>query len=74
VAPVDVTTWEQEMVAVAILEGAATADASAHLRPSDLTRLRKIAAEMESVAAEGDPIRFSRLKPQCDGSTMVAPM
>ncbi len=61
VAPVDATTWEQEMVAVAVLEGAATADASAHLRPSDLARLRKIAAEMESVAAAGDPIRFSGL-------------
>jgi DNA-binding GntR family transcriptional regulator len=61
VAPVDATTWEQEMVAVAILEGAATADASAHLRPLDLAKLRKIAAEMESVAAEGDPIRFSGL-------------
>ncbi len=61
VAPVDETTWEQEMVAVAILEGAATADASAHLRPSDLARLREIAAEMETVAAEGDPMRFSSL-------------
>ncbi len=61
VAPVDATTWEQEMVAVAILEGAATADASAHLRPADLARLRGIAAEMESVAAEGDPMRFSML-------------
>ncbi len=61
VAPVDATTWEQEMVALAILEGAATADASAHLRVADLNRLRKIAAEMETVDAEGDPIRFSRL-------------
>ena len=61
VAPVDATTWEQEMVAVAILEGAATADAAAHLRLSDLTKLRKITAEMDSVAAEGDPIKFSRL-------------
>ncbi len=61
VAPVDATTWEQEMVAVAILEGAATADASRHLRPPDLARLRKLAAEMDEVAAAGDPIRFSRL-------------
>ena len=61
VAPVDATTWEQEMVAVAILEGAATADAAAHLRLSDLTKLRKLSAEMDSVAAEGDPLRFSRL-------------
>ena len=62
VAPVDATAWEQEMVAVAILEGAATADAAAYLRLSDLSRLRRIAAEMEAVAAaEGDPVKFSRL-------------
>jgi len=62
VAPVDATTWEQEMVAVAILEGAATADAAAHLRLSDLGKLRRIAAEMEAVAAaHGDPVKFSRL-------------
>jgi DNA-binding GntR family transcriptional regulator len=61
VAPVDATTWEQQMAAVAILEGAATADAAAHLRLSDLGRLRKIAAEMEAVAAEGEAVRFSRL-------------
>ena len=61
VAPVDATTWEQEMVAVAILEGAATADAAARLRPSDMARLRKIAAEMEAVAVSADPIRFSTL-------------
>jgi DNA-binding GntR family transcriptional regulator len=61
VAPVDMTTWEQEMAAVAILEGAATAGACGRLRASDFTRLRKLAAEMESVAAAGDPLRFSRL-------------
>jgi len=61
VAPVDATTWEQEMSAVAILEGAATADAAMHLRLSDLSKLRKIAADMEAVAADGDPARFSRL-------------
>src|SRR5271166_3835517 len=62
VAPVDATTWEQEMVAAAILEGAATADAAARLRPSDMTRLRRIAAAMEGVAAAaGDPVRFSTL-------------
>jgi DNA-binding GntR family transcriptional regulator len=62
VAPVDATTWEQEMVAVAILEGAATAAAAAHLRLSDLGRLRRIAAEMEAAAAaQGDPVKFSRL-------------
>jgi DNA-binding GntR family transcriptional regulator len=61
VAPVDTTAWEQQMVAVAVLEGAATADAAAHLKPSDLTKARQLAAEMEQVAAEGDLARFSRL-------------
>jgi DNA-binding GntR family transcriptional regulator len=61
VAPVDATAWEQQMAAVAILEGAATADAAAHLKPADLTRIRKLAAEMEEVAAVGDAVRFSRL-------------
>jgi DNA-binding GntR family transcriptional regulator len=49
------------MVAVAILEGAATADAAAHLRVSDMTKVRNLAAEMEQVAAEGDLSKFSRL-------------
>ncbi|MGH3279358.1 MAG: GntR family transcriptional regulator [Trebonia sp.] len=61
VAPVDTTAWEQQMLAVAILEGAATADAAAHLKPADFTRIRKLAAEMDQVAAEGDAARFSRL-------------
>ena len=61
VAPADATAWEQQMTAVAILEGAATADAAAHLKPADFTRIRRLAAEMEQVAAEGDAARFSRL-------------
>jgi DNA-binding GntR family transcriptional regulator len=61
VAPVDARSWEQEMTTLAILEGAATADAAAHLRPSDRTRLRKICAEMEEVAQRGDPVRFGTL-------------
>ena len=61
VAPLDATTWEPQMVAVALLEGAASADAVAQLRPSDLAKLRKLAAEMEEVAADGDMARFSRL-------------
>lgn len=58
VAPVDATSWEQAMVTLAILEGAATAEAQRHLRPPDFTRLRKIAAEMET---EQDPVRFGAL-------------
>ena len=58
VSPVDATSWEQAMVTLAVLEGAATAEAQRHLRKSDFTRLRKIAADMES---EEDPARFGRL-------------
>jgi DNA-binding GntR family transcriptional regulator len=61
VAPVDATVWEQQMVAVAILEGAATADAAAHLTPGDLATVKRLAAEMEQVAADGDLARFSKL-------------
>jgi DNA-binding GntR family transcriptional regulator len=58
VAPVDATTWEQATVALAILEGAATAEAQRHLRAPDFTRLRKIAADMER---QDDPVRFGAL-------------
>ena len=58
VSPVDATSWEQAMVALAILEGAATAEAQRHLRKSDFTRLRKVAADMES---QDDPVRFGKL-------------
>jgi DNA-binding GntR family transcriptional regulator len=61
VAPVDSTAWEQQMVAVAILEGAATADAAAHLSPSDLAEIKALAAEMDRVATEGDAAEFSSL-------------
>jgi DNA-binding GntR family transcriptional regulator len=58
VSPVDATSWEQAMVALAILEGAATAEAQRHLRKSDFTRLRRVAADMES---QDDPVRFGKL-------------
>jgi DNA-binding GntR family transcriptional regulator len=58
VSPVDDTSWEQAMAALAVLEGAATAEAQRHLRASDFTRLRKIAADMES---QDDPIQFGAL-------------
>jgi DNA-binding GntR family transcriptional regulator len=61
VSPVDSTTWEQAMVALAVLEGAASAEAQQHLRRSDLTRLRKIAAGMAEATARSDPLRFSKL-------------
>ena len=61
VAPLDATAWEQQMVAVAILEGVATAEAAPHLRPADFAKVRKLAAEMEQIAAEGDMTKFSRL-------------
>jgi DNA-binding GntR family transcriptional regulator len=61
VAPLDATAWEQQMVAVAILEGAATAAAAPHLRPADFARLRSLAAEMAEIAAGGDMGTFSTL-------------
>jgi DNA-binding GntR family transcriptional regulator len=61
VAPLDATAWEQQMIAVAILEGVATAEAAPRLRPADFAKVRKLAAEMEQIAAEGDMGKFSRL-------------
>ncbi len=61
VSPVDATSWEQAMVALAVLEGAASAQAQPHLRKPDFARLRRIAAEMEEPATRADPFRFSRL-------------
>jgi DNA-binding GntR family transcriptional regulator len=61
VSPVDATSWEQSMITLAVLEGAATAEAQPHLRKTDFTKLRKLAAEMEGVATVGDPLRFSEL-------------
>ncbi len=58
VSPVDATSWEQAMVALAVLEGAASAEAQRHLRASDFTRLRRLAADMRG---EQDPVRFGRL-------------
>jgi DNA-binding GntR family transcriptional regulator len=62
VSPVDATSWEQAMVALAVLEGAATAEAQRHLRKSDFTRLRKIAADMAgNEQGQHDPVRFGQL-------------
>ncbi|HUZ25094.1 MAG TPA: GntR family transcriptional regulator [Streptosporangiaceae bacterium] len=61
VSPVDATSWEQTMVALAILEGAASAEAQQHLRRADLVRLRRISAAMEEAAARADPLKFSKL-------------
>jgi DNA-binding GntR family transcriptional regulator len=61
VAPVDSTFWEQAMIALAVLEGAASAEAQQNLRRSDLTRLRKITAGMEEAVGRADPVRFGKL-------------
>jgi DNA-binding GntR family transcriptional regulator len=68
VAPVDATAWEQQMTAMAILEGAATADAAAHLKPADLAELRALAAEMEQVT---DAAEFSRLNRRLHGAIIA---
>jgi DNA-binding GntR family transcriptional regulator len=61
VSPVDSTSWEQAMIVLAILEGAASGEAQRNLRKSDVARLRKIATAMEEAAAAADPLRFSKL-------------
>lgn len=61
VSPVDSTSWEQAMVTLAILEGAASGEAQQNLRRSDLTRIRKLSAGMEQATAQVDPLRFSKL-------------
>src|ERR1700760_2789250 len=71
VAPVDSTFWEQAMIALAVLEGAASAEAQQHLRRSDLTRLRNIAAGMEEAAARADPLRFSKLNRLLHGAIVA---
>ena len=71
VSPVDSTTWEQAMITLAILEGAASAEAQQNLRRSDLTRLRKIAAGMEEAAARADPLRFSKLNRLLHGAIVA---
>ena len=71
VAEVDATSWEQAMLALAVLEGAASAEAQPRLRKPDFARLRKICAEMEAAAAQGDPLRFSTLNRQFH-ATIVA--
>lgn len=58
VSPVDDTAWEQEMTALAILEGAATASAQPRLVSSDFARLRELVSLMERSA---DPVRFGAL-------------
>jgi DNA-binding GntR family transcriptional regulator len=57
VAPVDSTSWEKAMVTLAILEGAATAEAQRRMRRTDFARLRKLSTEMRTLT--NDPLRFS---------------
>jgi DNA-binding GntR family transcriptional regulator len=71
VAPLDATAWEQQMVAAAILEGAATAAAAAHLKPADFAQIRTLAAEMEQVEMEGDMSKFSRLNRRLHATIMA---
>lgn len=64
VAPVDATSWEQAMVCLAILEGAATGEAQRHLRKLDLNRLRRLSVQMENAATVKDGFRFGDLNRQ----------
>lgn len=71
VSPVDSTFWEQAMVALAVLEGAASGEAQQNLRRSDIAKLRKISAAMEQAAANADPLRFSRLNRELHGAIIA---
>ena len=68
VSPVDETSWEQAMLTLAVLEGAATAGAQRHLRRSDFTQLRMLAADMQGVQ---DPARFGRLNQRLHGAIVA---
>lgn len=61
VAPVDATIWAPAMVCLAILEGAASAQAASSMRKSDMAKLRKTTERMETAASKADPLEFSRL-------------
>lgn len=61
VAPVDATMWGPAMVCLAILEGAASAQAASFLRKSDMAKLRTTTERMEEAAVKVNPLEFSRL-------------
>jgi len=64
VSPVDDTAWEQEMTALAILEGAATAAALPNLTAAGLDQLGELASEMSGAS---DPLVFSALNRSLHG-------
>ncbi len=61
VAMVDKDSYVQSMEAVAILEGAATAQALDHLGSADLDAAEEINASMRTLLDDFDPVEFTRL-------------
>lgn len=64
VSPIDRETWAEAMETLAVLEGYATAEAAAHMKPKDIARLRDINASMEEAVQALDVMTFSRLNRQ----------
>jgi DNA-binding GntR family transcriptional regulator len=61
VAPADPGLFDEEMTVLAVLEGYATALASATLRKDDIKRLSKINDQMVAAIERLDPLSFGRL-------------
>lgn len=61
VAMVDKDSYVQSMEAVAILEGAATAQALGHLTDEDLAEAEAINTRMRELLDDFDPVEFTRL-------------
>jgi DNA-binding GntR family transcriptional regulator len=61
VAPADPARWESLMEVLAILEGAAEAQAAEHLDGKDLEALRDLNQAMAAAARTGNMLAFSRL-------------
>jgi DNA-binding GntR family transcriptional regulator len=61
VAPADPARWESLMEVLAVLEGAAEAEAAEHLDEEDLEALRDLNQAMAAAARTGNMLAFSRL-------------
>ena len=61
VAPADPGLFDQEMTALAVLEGYATALAAERIGADDLARLEEINGAMEDAIGRLDPLSFGRL-------------
>jgi DNA-binding GntR family transcriptional regulator len=72
VNPLDASQYEQTLMAVALLEGEATALAAPRLRAPDQDRARRLNAAMEAAAEDQNPLLYTRLNLDFH-ATLVAP-